>query len=256
MAEIAVDAVDDSFDLLPDVGVSGHLSLARLGDLDQHRVLGIDPTLFEEFSVGGEPDRDSLGVVHTVDAKEHGPLLPELAADPIRPLDRGCCRRRAGDAGRVDADRKRRDGDAPAIVHEMMADGPRIEEPAGDRTKVVRADTGLEPDHVGTEHAGNDLLTPGKPEEELLRREWHMQEEADSDVWPEPPQQGRYELELVVVNPDRCIGRSNSSSTLGKAKVDPLVSGPPGTVELRRKDRVVVVQGPDRGVREASMEAR
>ena len=90
----------------------------------------------------------------------------------------------------------------------------------------------------------------GQPHEQLDRRERNVQEETDPDVRPQPPQELRHQLQLIIVHPDRRTGGSQLGRLLGEPGVDLLIGLPPLAVELRLDDGVVI-QRPQGLVREA-----
>ena len=67
-----------------------------------------------------------------------------------------------------------------------------------------------------------------------------MDEEADAYVGPELAEQPGDELQLVVVHPDGGAWRGLTGGRLGEPPVDVRVRLPPGAVELRGRDDVVV----------------
>ena len=178
----------------------------------------------------------------------------EVGADPPgRVVDlRGGGQRRL--FGRVDRDREGRRPDGPAVVLDGAAGGVRPGQRLGQPGEVPRAAGQLETDQVGAEQAVDDLAAPRQPHEQLDRRERDVQEEPDPHVRPEPPQQLRHQLQLVVVHPDGRAGGGDVGGRLGELRVDPLVGLPPDPVELRIDDRVVV-QRPQGVVGEALVEA-
>ena len=81
--------------------------------------------------------------------------------------------------------------------------GSDVDQPAADLQEVLRRDGTLEAHEIGAEHALDELLAPRQLHEQLLRRQRDVQEEADAQIGPQRAQQGRHEVQLVVVHPHR-----------------------------------------------------
>ena len=114
--------------------------------------------------------------------------------------------------------------------------GQRLGQPG----EVPGAAGELETDQVGAQQALDDLGAPGQPHEQLDRRERDVQEEPDPHVGPQPAEQLRDELQLVVVHPDGRARRGEIGGRLGEPRVDLLVGLPPVAVELRFDDGIVI----------------
>ncbi len=71
--------------------------------------------------------------------------------------------------------------------------------------EVARVVVALEPDDVGAEEPVEDLRTPRELRVDADRRERDVVEEADRPVGSAFPQQGRHELQLVVLHPDDAV---------------------------------------------------
>jgi hypothetical protein len=108
----------------------------------------------------------------------------------------------------------------------------------------------MEPDEVGAKQTLGDLGAPRHLHEQLHRREWNMQKEADDQVGPQHPQHLRHQLKLIVLHPYRRALCRHLRGGLGEAAVDVNVGIPPLAV-IDRLDDDVVVQRPQCRVREA-----
>ena len=92
--------------------------------------------------------------------------------------------------------------------------------------------------------------SPGQLGEQLDRREGDVVEPADAHVRAQLAHHGRHQLQLVVVHPHGAAGGDDLGDGLGEPAVDVAVGVPPGPVE-RRRDDDVVVDGPEGVVAEA-----
>ncbi len=105
----------------------------------------------------------------------------------------------------------------------------------------------METDQVGSEQTAHDLGAPRQLHEQLDRRKRDVQEETDAQVRPEFAEHRRHKLQLVVLHPDRRALGADLRGGLREAPVHPPIGVPPGALENRRHDHVVV-QRPQRGV--------
>ena len=134
-------------------------------------------------------------------------------------------------------------------VHLLLADGVPGE--AADAAQEVAGVGGaLEADQVGSEQALDDVPAPGQLREDLQRREGNVVEEADLQVRAVLAQHLRDQLQLVVLDPHRGALGGHGGGGVGEPAVDGPVGVPPGAVELRRRNDVVI-ERPQGGVGEA-----
>ena len=121
------------------------------------------------------------------------------------------------------------------------------------REKFEADECSWNPRRSAPEETGQDLAAPRQLHEQFARWERDVQEEPDVDVGAELAQHLGDQLELIVVDPHGAAGRDVLGDGRREAHVDFAVGVPPGAVERRRADRVVI-ERPDRGVGEAEVE--
>jgi hypothetical protein len=108
----------------------------------------------------------------------------------------------------------------------------------------------LESQVVGAEKPLENLTTPREALEDVDRREWDMKEETDPGVGEPLPDQGRDELELVIVDPDLPTCPGGTCGGASEPLVDFLMGIPPVPVELEGSDGIVI-EGPNGPIAEA-----
>ncbi len=162
-----------------------------------------------------------------------------------------------GQGRRVDRDRER---GRPHLARFVLVVDPhrrslggQARGPAAGPQEVRGVGPALEPEQVRAEQALDHLPAPRQLGEDLIAGERYVVEKADADIAAQTAQHLRYQLELVVVHPDRRPGRGLPGCRLREAPVDRHVGLPPLAVKLRRRDDVVV-QRPQRRVAEALVE--
>ena len=140
------------------------------------------------------------------------------------------------------------------VVVDRHVDGGALrrvaEQPAHGAGEVARVGRALEADDVGAEEALDDLGAPRQLREDAVCRERNVVEETDREVGSELAQHLGHELQLVVLHPDRAVGRGHRGGALREALVDPHVGLPPLAVVRGRRDHVVV-ERPEGVVRES-----
>ena len=127
------------------------------------------------------------------------------------------------------------------------------EEAAGGAHEVAGVAAALEAHQVRAEQAVDDGAAPRQLGEDLRRREGDVVEEADLQVRARLAQHLGDELQLVVLHPDGGAVAGVVDDGVREPAVDLAVGVPPGPVELRRGNHVVV-ERPERGVGEALVE--
>ncbi len=133
------------------------------------------------------------------------------------------------------------------------ARGVRAREPARQDEEVLRASGQVKTDQVGAEQAVDDLRPPRHLHEQLDRGgKRDVQEEPDGQVGgAQHAQHLGHQLQLVVLHPDGGAFGGGARGRVGETPVDLDVAVPPLPV-VDRFDDHVVVERPQRGVREAS----
>ena len=134
-------------------------------------------------------------------------------------------------------------------VHLLLLDA-RAQEPPGGAHEVAGIAGALEAHEVGAHQAVDDGVPPRQLGEDFRRGKRDVVEEADPEVGPRFAQQPGHQLQLVVLDPHGGAVVCMAYDGVGEPLVDPAVGVPPGPVELRGSDHVVV-QGPQGGVGEA-----
>ncbi len=127
------------------------------------------------------------------------------------------------------------------------------EEAAGGAHEVAGVAAALEAHQVRAQQAVDDGPAPRQLGEDFRRGEGDVVEEPDLQVRARLAQHLGDQLELVVLHPDRGALVGVLDDGVGEPPVDLAVGVPPGPVELRRGDHVVV-QRPQGGVGEALVE--
>ena len=106
--------------------------------------------------------------------------------------------------------------------------------------KVAHVGFQMKADEVGIEKPAQHLIAPRKLPVDFRRWEGDMQEEPDCEIRAQLPQYSRNQLQLIILHPHgrtRCCDRCNFG---GKTQVDVAISVPPGAVELRGNNQIVV----------------
>ena len=134
----------------------------------------------------------------------------------------------------------------------LLLDAGAEEAPRGAH-EVSGIAAALEAHQVRAQQAVDDRPAPRQLGKDLRRREGDVVEEPDLQIRAGLAEQLGNQLELVVLDPDGgALGRM-ADDGVGEPPVDLPVGIPPGAVELRRGDHVVV-ERPQRGVGEALVE--
>ena len=122
--------------------------------------------------------------------------------------------------------------------------------PAAGPQEVRRIGAPLEADQVGAEEPLDDLPAPRQLREQLIAGERDVAEEPDPQIRSGSTQHRRHQLQLVVVHPHRGARSRLRGGHLREPLVDRHIGVPPGPVELRGGDDVVI-ERPQRGIAEA-----
>ncbi len=253
---LAVDAADGQLDLVAQLPVGLHPLPGRGGDLDHHRVVRVDGPVVEQLAPGLQAVSDALGVVQAVHTEHDLVGIAEVVPQLRGPLpDLGVLGER-GDGGGVDGDREgarldlapRRRAEAGhrdrGALHVVAQQLPH----RGDEVQGVAL--ALEADEVRAEQPAQDRVALGQLGEQLDGGEGDVVEEADPHVRALLADHPRYELQLVVVHPDRPAGAGHRRGRRGEAPIGLEIGVPPAAMELGGDDDVVV-QRPQRRVGEA-----
>ena len=250
-AGVAVDPADEPVDVVAEQPVLLDPLPRRGGDLQEHRVLGIDGAVGHQLAEGADPLRQSLGVVESVDAQEDRLRVTEIGPDLPGPLGRRVGHGQVVHARGVDGDRVRPGDHRPTVGGADPVPAGLVGEPLPHQPDEVLGAAGqLEADQVRAEQSLQDLAAPGQLLEQLGGRERDVQEEADPQVGSQLAQHLRHQLQLVVLDPHLTALVGDPGRRLGEALVDGHVAVPPLAVVGRGSDDVVV-ERPQRAVREA-----
>src|SRR6185436_12142242 len=79
--DLAVDAANQSVDVVPELPVKLHPLARGYSQLEQHRLVRIDPSLCDQFAEGLDTLHDPLRIVQAVDAEEHYARVAKIVTD-------------------------------------------------------------------------------------------------------------------------------------------------------------------------------
>ncbi|MCY1224644.1 hypothetical protein D9M72_368110 [compost metagenome] len=137
-------------------------------------------------------------------------------------------------------------------MHLLLLDAGAQETPGGAH-EVAGIAGALEAHQVGAEESVNDGPAPRELGEDFRRGEGDVVEEPDFEVRACFAEHLGNQLQLVVLHPDRGSVVGVAHDGVGEPPVDLAVRIPPGPVEFRRRDDVVV-ERPKSGVGKALIE--
>src|SRR5438093_3704821 len=137
-----------------------------------------------------------------------------------------------------------RDDRTNPVVEPQVAQDAAEERPG----VVVR----VESNQVRTEESLEDLPVPWEETEDVVRREWDVQEESDAGVRNLLSDEARQEQEVIVVNPER-IAALQRSNDFGRKAFVHIPIGVPFRRRVPRIRRERMEEGPERSIREASI---
>ena len=99
--------------------------------------------------------------------------------------------------------------------------------------EVLGVVVGMKPDEIGPEHPLQQRAPPavGQEAEQFIGREGDVQEEADLQAGPSPPEHRRQQQEVVVVDPDGVVRSGLLQDGVAEHFVDEFVGRPGALVE-------------------------